>query len=212
VIAQLNGVVARIGASFVVLDVGGVGYRVNVPLSVLESLPKTGEKVLLLTHTLVREDDLSLYGFLEEIELKVFELLLTVSGVGPKVALAMLSALRAEEVARAVGSDDVKTLTRVPGIGPKVAQRLVLELRERLQALGFERRVEAIAAQANNRQTGGAAPIVEDVVSALVNLGYSKSESQRATDSALSEKTKNSSAVDFTGLFRSALNQLTGQK
>jgi Holliday junction DNA helicase RuvA len=204
--------VARTGPSWVILDVGGVGYRVHVPLSVLETLPKVGEKALLLTHTLVREDDLSLYGFLEEIELKVFELLLTVSGVGPKVALGLLSALRADELARAVGSEDVRTLTRVPGIGPKVAQRLVLELRDKLQALGFERRVEALATQDKVRQEGGVAPVVEDVVSALINLGYNKNEAQRATDTTLKEKMKASGTVEFTGLFRAALNQLTGQK
>lgn len=211
-IAQLNGTVARTGPSWVILDVGGVGYRVYVPLSVLETLPKVGEKTLLLTHTLVREDDLSLYGFLEEIELKVFELLLTVSGVGPKVALGLLSALRADELARAVGGEDVRTLTRVPGIGPKVAQRLVLELRDKLQALGFERRVEALATQDKVRQEGGVAPLVEDVVSALINLGYNKNEAQRATDTALKEKMKAGGTVEFTGLFRAALNQLTGQR
>jgi holliday junction DNA helicase RuvA len=210
-IAQLNGIVARTGPSWVILDVGGVGYRVHVPLSVLETLPKVGEKALLQIHMQVREDDISLYGFVEEIELKVFALLLTVSGVGPKVALTLLSALSAEEVARAVGSDDIRTLTRVPGIGPRVAQRLVTELRDKLQALGFERRVEALATQDKVRQESGAAPVVEDVVSALINLGYNKSEAQRATDTALKEKMKAGGTVEFTGLFRAALNQLTGQ-
>jgi holliday junction DNA helicase RuvA len=210
-IAQLNGIVARTGPSWVIIDVGGVGYKVNVPLSVLESLPKVGEKTLLVTHMLVREDDLSLYGFLEDTELKVFELLLTVSGVGPKVALAMLSALSGEDLARAVGSEDVRTLTRVPGVGARTAQRIVLELREKLQALGFETRVQALASQDKVRLEGGASTVAEDVVSALVNLGYNKNEAQRATDTAMKEKLKTSSTVEFTGLFRAALNQLTGQ-
>jgi Holliday junction DNA helicase RuvA len=210
VIAQLTGLVARVAAPFLVLDVHGVGYKVAVPLSVLEALPPAGTPVTLATHTQVREDDISLYGFLEEIDLRVFELLLTVTGVGPKAALGLLSALSADELARAVGGEDVRTLTRVPGIGAKTAQRMVLELRDKLTALGFERRVEAFASRQNVKQKDVGQAVIEDVVSALINLGYNKTEAQRAADVALEEKLKTGPVPEFAVLLRGALNRLTG--
>lgn len=211
-IAQLSGVVARSTGSVVILDVHGVGYKVTVPVTVLESLPEPGQPLTLVTHTLVREDDLSLYGFTDDTELRVFELLLTVSGIGPKAALALLSALPAEELAQAVSSEDVRTLTRVPGIGAKTAQRLVLELKEKLMALGFERRVEQMATGTPAKKKDAAATVVEDVVSALINLGYNKPEAQRATDSAMEEKRKSGPTPEFAVLLRASLNRLTGTR
>ena len=211
-IAQLTGTVARAAGAHVVLDVGGVGYKVFVPVTVLEGLPPQGETVSLVTHTLVREDDISLFGFNDEAELRVFELLLTVSGVGPKVALALLSALPAEDLARAVAGEDVRTLTRVPGIGAKTAQRLVLELKEKLAALGFEQRMETLATGgAGARKKDPAASVVDDVVSALINLGYNKPEAARATDAAVDERAKaGEPPAEFAALLRAALNRLTG--
>lgn len=209
VIAQLTGTVARTAAPFVVLDVHGVGYRVAVPLSVLEQLPAEGQSVTLRTHLMVREDDLSLYGFLEETELQVFELLLTVSGVGPKAALALLSALGGAGLARAVASEDVRSLTRVPGIGAKTAQRLVLELREKLAALGYERKVDQIAATGQTKARTGNAGLVDDVASALVNLGYNRADAQRAAEVALEEQLKTVASPEFAPLLRAALNRLT---
>ena len=208
-IAQLTGVVARAAAPIVVLDVNGVGYKVAVPLSVLERLPPMGEKVTLLTHLIVREDDLSLYGFLEEIEQKAFELLLSVTGVGPKAALALLSSLGGEGLARAVGSEDERTLVKVPGIGAKTAKLIILSLKEKLFALGFERKVEGLAATDKTRQKSGTALLVDDVMSALTNLGYNKSDAQRATDAALDELAKGGTTPDFAPLLRAALNRLT---
>jgi len=210
VIAQLTGTVARVAASYLVLDVHGVGYKVSVPLSVLEALPPAGTPVMLVTHTQVREDDLSLFGFLEEVDLRVFELLLTVTGVGPKAALGLLSALSADELARAVSGEDVRTLTRVPGIGAKTAQRMVLELKDKLVALGFERKVEALASRQQTRQVDGGQAVVEDVVAALLNLGYNKTEAQRAADAALAEKLKTGPVPEFAVLLRGSLNRLTG--
>jgi len=194
----------------VVVDVSGVGYRVAVPVSVLERLPTAPtESVTLIIHTQVREDDISLFGFLEEMDLQVFELLLTVSGVGPKVALAMLSAMTAEDLARAVGSGDTRTLTRVPGVGARTAQRIALELKEKFSALGFERKVEAIAARQDVKKKDAMQETVDDVVSALLNLGYNKAEAQRATEMALDEKRKGGSDPIFPELLRAALNRLT---
>jgi holliday junction DNA helicase RuvA len=209
VIAQLTGVVAQTASPYVVLDVHGVGYRVAVPLSVLERLPADGQPVTLKTHLLVREDDLSLYGFLDDLELQVFLLLLTVSGVGPKAALALLSALGGAGLARAVSSEDVRSLTKVPGIGAKTAQRLVLELKEKLFALGFERKVDQLATSGQVAVKTGNAALVDDVVSALVNLGYNKADAGRAADAALAEVLSGTSAPEFAPLLRAALNRLT---
>lgn len=210
-IAQLTGTVARSSGTFIVLDVGGVGYKVFVPVTVLESLPPPGEKVSLVTHTLVREDDLSLFGFTGEEELRVFELLLSVSGVGPKVALALLSALPAEELAQAVASDDVRTLTRVPGIGAKTAQRLVLELRDKLASMAFERAVDKLAVGASVKRKDAAGAVLDDVVSALINLGYNKPEASRAADASHEERVKAGGAPpEFAALLRASLNRLTG--
>ncbi len=210
-IAQLTGLVARVATPFVVLDVSGVGYKVAVPLSTLERLPAPGspEKVTLLTHMLVREDDLSLYGFSEELELKVFELLLTVQGVGPKVALALLSALGGAGLAQTVGAEDVRGLSKVPGIGAKTAQRLILDLKDKLFALGFERRVEGLAATGRVVAKSGNAQLLEDVLSALMNLGYNKGEAQKAADAALDEALKTEPSPQFPLVLRAALNRLT---
>lgn len=130
-IAQLRGYVVRVAAPTLVLDVNGVGYRVSVPASVLENLPPDGTPLTLITHMQVREDDMSLFGFLDDQELEVFNLLLSVSGVGPKASLAMLSALGSVGIAKAVAGEDVRTLTKVPGIGTRTAQRLVVDLRRK---------------------------------------------------------------------------------
>ena len=211
-IAQLSGTVARAAGGYVVLDVGGVGYKVFVPVTVLEGLPPQGQPLFLITHTLVREDDISLFGFTGEDELQVFELLLSVSGIGPKAALALLSALPAGDLAQAVVSEDVRTLTRVPGIGAKTAQRLVLELKEKMASFSFARNVDKMAAGATVKKKVEPASTVDDVVSALINLGYNKPDAARATDAALSERTKSGdSPPEFAVLLRLALNRLTGR-
>lgn len=214
-IAQLAGNVARVLGGAVVLDVHGVGYKVSVPASVLESLPAPGQPLTLVTHTLVREDDISLFGFLGEQELRVFQLLLTVSGIGPKVALALLSALPAEDLARAAASDDVRTLTRVPGVGAKTAQRLVLELKEKLGALMLEFAglfgPEKATPSATKKDP--AKILVDDVVAALLNLGYNKPEAIRATEAAVEERTgADLPPPDFGHLLRATLNRLTKGK
>ncbi|WP_395088417.1 Holliday junction branch migration protein RuvA [Armatimonas sp.] len=208
-IAQLTGKVVRVATPVVVLDVNGVGYRVSVPLSVIEQLPADGSPVTLVTHMIVREDDLSLYGFFEESDQKVFELLLTVTGVGPKVALALLSALGGDGIARVVSSEDAKAIAKTPGIGPKLAQRLVLELKDKLMAFGFSRKVEHLAASATVKVRSANEQLLEDVSSALTNLGYNKNDALRAAELALTEALQTDNNPPFATVLRAGLNRLT---
>ncbi len=208
-IAQLTGKVVRVAAPVVVLDVSGVGYRVSVPLSVIEQLPADGSPVTLVTHLIVREDDLALYGFLDTSDQQVFELLLTVTGVGPKAALALLSALGGDGLARVVSTEDVRTITKTPGIGPKLAQRLVLELKDKLAGMGFALRVEHLAATHTVKVRSANDQLLDDVVSALINLGYNKNDAQRAGDVALTELLKTDSSPQFAVVLRAGLNRLT---
>jgi Holliday junction DNA helicase RuvA len=203
VIAHLSGTVARTEANSVVLDVNGVGYRAFVPLSVLASLPGEGAKVTLHTSMVVREDDITLYGFRTEDELHVFTSLTSVTGVGPKVALSMLSVLEGPELARAIASGDVKVLTRVPGVGPKLAQRVVLELGDKMARFAFDRRVHEI-------ERGGApldGAVFEDIVEALVNLQYNRTDARKAAESVLAAS---AGSNDVPKLIRGALNLLSG--
>ncbi|WP_309697810.1 Holliday junction branch migration protein RuvA [Armatimonas sp.] len=208
-IAQLTGKVVRVATPVVVLDVNGVGYRVSVPLSVIEQLPADGSPVTLVTHMIVREDDLSLYGFFEESDQKVFELLLTVTGVGPKVALALLSALGGDGIARVVSSEDAKAIAKTPGIGPKLAQRLVLELKDKLTAFGFSRKVEHLAASATVKIRSANEQLLDDVSSALTNLGYNKNDALRAAELALTEALQTDNNPPFATVLRAGLNRLT---
>lgn len=214
-IALLRGTVVKSNTGYVVLDVNGVGYKVNVPVSVLETLPEDGSPVTLEIQTQVREDDISLYGFLDETDKRVFELLQTVTGVGPKAALGLLSAMTASQLAQAVSTEDVRAITRVPGIGPKTAQRMVLELKEKLPALGFAHTVDKTAATSGSAKAkrDEKAELLDDVTSALMNLGYNKPEATRATDAAFAEKNADVSVgapmPKFADLLRAALNRLT---
>ncbi|HZP81627.1 MAG TPA: Holliday junction branch migration protein RuvA [Chthonomonadaceae bacterium] len=203
-IAQLSGVVARVEANSVILDVGGVGYQVFVPVTVLSALPDNGGKFTLMTHLIVREDEMTLYGFANATELQAFKILLGVSGVGPKVALALLSTLDVGELARALSTNDTRQITKVPGVGPKLAQRLCLELGDKMAAFAFEQRAERAAA---GKQTEQENANYEDVIEALVNLGYSRADSRRAADRAIANA---SDRTDFSALLRQALNLLTG--
>jgi Holliday junction DNA helicase RuvA len=213
-IAQLTGTVAWVAdtSGYLVVDVQGVGYKVSVPVSVLVSLPPVGQPLTLIIRTLVREDDIALYGFTNQSELRVFDLLLTVSGVGPKVAMGLLSALPAGDLANAVATGDVRTLTKVPGVGAKTAQRMVLELKEKLSAMSFDRRLDSGGSAAHPRKKDDVATVGEDVVSALLNLGYNKTEAQRAAEASLDAATRAGTTPDFAGLLRSSLGRLTGGK
>lgn len=169
-IRRLRGVVAAVAPDHLVVQVGGVGFHVRVPTSVLDQVDGVGRPVELVTHLLVRENELSLYGFLTEEELALFELLLGVSGVGPKVALATLSTVSPDALRQAVLREEPGILARVPGIGPKTARAVIFHLRDRLAAAGAE-----------------AAPLLTDldaeVINALTALGFSVVEAQAALQS-----------------------------
>jgi Holliday junction DNA helicase RuvA len=157
------------------LDVGGVGYELEAPMSTFYLLPETGAQVTLLTHLAIRDDAHVLYGFAKEGERELFRALLKVSGVGAKLALGVLSGMNAEEFARAVQSGDTAALVRLPGVGKKTAERLVVEMRDRLDQLGVTPALVAMPATA-------AAPVesaADEAISALVSLGYKPVEAQR---------------------------------
>ena len=167
-IASLQGVVALLGGDWVIVNVGGVGFRVHLPSSVLSTLGTVGEEVKLYTHLHVKEDGFSLYGFSSPEELQLFETLLGVSGLGPRLALAMLSTMSAEQLTMAIATGSIELLTTVPGIGRKVANRLVLELKDKIGA-------GLIAVPA-----GQVAEEHAEVLAALTSLGYSVAEASRA--------------------------------
>lgn len=156
----------------VLLDVHGVGYAVHIPLSTFYALGELGTEASLLIHTHVREDSLALYGFHTAREKEMFEQLLTISGVGPRVAIGILSGMSVEELIPAIRKNDLLKLTTIPGVGRKTAERIVVELRDKL--MGVE------VAEAAPRASG----IEEDVVSALVNLGYDRRAAERAVHDA----------------------------
>lgn len=167
-IGRLNGVLAAKQPPQIVIDVGGVGYEVDVPMSTFYALPATGERVQLMTHYVVREDAHLLFGFATNDERAAFRQLIKVTGIGPKVALAVLSGLSVAELNQAILLQDVKRLTRVPGIGTKTAERLLLELRGK-----------AVTGAGGSALPAPPSP-ADDVVNALLALGYNEKEAASA--------------------------------
>ena len=164
-IGRLTGVLARKEPPSLLLDVNGVGYELDAPMSTFYDLPATGDRVTLYTHLVVREDAHLLYGFSRESQRQLFRNLLKVNGVGPRMALAVLSGLSDEEFVRCVAQEDIARLTKVPGVGRKTAERLIMEMRDKLP--------EAAPGPA-------AADPVSEAVSALIALGYKPNEASRA--------------------------------
>lgn len=195
-IAMLRGRLARRDADWIIVDVGGVGFRVSVPGPTAAAMPGVGEEVLLHIHTHVREDTLALYGFTSDEELRLFEQIVSVSGMGPKLAMTSLSTLRPAEFRRAIFEEDTAALTRIPGVGRKTAQRMILELKGKLTPMPEDdAAVEAAA---------GVAPDA-DAVAALVALGYAEADAARAVRAA---QRADSAAEDTAELVRLALRQL----
>jgi holliday junction DNA helicase RuvA len=192
-IAHLRGRVLSKRPSHAVVDVNGVGYEVAISVPTFSELPAAGGEVSLHIHTHVREDALSLYGFLRPQEKELFERLISVSGIGPKLAITVLSGMQAEKMVAAIRGNDVATLTKIPGIGKKTAERMVLELRDKLESFG-------VAAAVVSRHS----PMEEDVISALTNLGYQRAAAERALASA----DKNGGSHSFDQLFRESLAAL----
>jgi Holliday junction DNA helicase RuvA len=178
VIASLRGKILEKHPNRIVVDVNGVGYEVFVPLSTFYGLGDPGSAIAVRIHTHVREDALLLYGFATLLEQELFERLIGVSGIGPKVALAVLSGIEPQELIHAIERGDLARLTAIPGVGKKTSERIVLELKDRLP------RVQAVAIAA-----GGAPPdtpvMRDDVVSALVNLGYHRPLAEKAAEAAI---------------------------
>jgi holliday junction DNA helicase RuvA len=183
----------------VILDVGGVGYLVAVPLSTFAALGELHAEVTLLIHTHVREDALSLYGFLSAREKHLFELLLGASGVGPTLALKILSGMNVEELVPAIRGGDLVRLTEIPGVGRKTAERMVVELKDKL---------EAVAVEAEKPSAASPAGVEADVKSALVNLGYD----ERTAEAAVAEARRRTGPSGFEQLLRVTLSALSGSQ
>ena len=190
-IAHLRGKLLAKHPNQAIVDTGGVGYDVTISVPTFSDLPGIGGEVTLHIHTHVREDTIALYGFLRSAEKSLFEKLIMVSGIGPKLAITILSGMPADEMVNAIRGSDIARLTRIPGIGKKTAERMVLELRDKLPV---EKHGEIAAVPALSS-------VEEDVISALVNLGYQRSMAEKALSSV-------SSNGPFDAMFRGALASL----
>jgi Holliday junction DNA helicase RuvA len=193
-IAHLRGRLFSKHPNQAIVEAGGVGYELTISVPTFSELPGAGAEVSLHVHTHVREDAIALFGFLHAREKQLFERLITVSGIGPKLAITILSGMAAEEMVGAIRSNEIARLTRIPGIGRKTAERMVLELRDKLEDFG--------AAPA---AVEAATPVEEDVISALVNLGYQRAAAERA----LARAKKNGKPETFEVVFREALAQVS---
>lgn len=177
--ALITGNLASKSVNEVIVDVGGLGYRVFIPLSTFYELPEPGEAVTFHLHTYVKEDAIHLFGFRTEVEKSIFQLMIQVSGIGPKLAINVLSGISAPELAKAISNGDLARLVMVPGIGKKTAERIVFELREKfLKLLPQEIPGQGPKATADDI-------LREDVLSALLNLGYKAAAARSAVDRAL---------------------------
>lgn len=195
-IAHLRGRLLAKHPQQAVIEAGGVGYDVVISIPTFTALPVEGAEIALHIHTHVREDTLALYGFLDSGEKRIFERLITVNGVGPKLAVTILSGLSTDRLVAAIRGQDHSTLTLIPGVGKKLAERLVLELKDKLEDM------------ASAHAAVQAGPLAEDVLSALVNLGYQRPLAQKAIASVVSKDKK--LAENFDGLFRAALAAIRG--
>jgi holliday junction DNA helicase RuvA len=194
-IAHLRGKLLIKHPNQAVIETAGVGYDVTISVPTYSDLPAVGSEVALHIHTHVREDQIALYGFLRSAEKVLFEKLITVSGIGPKLAITILSGMAADEMVGAIRGNDIARLTKIPGIGKKTAERMVLELRDKLPAAGTQ---EPAA-------TASLSPVEEDVLSALSNLGYPRPVAEKAVAVAA----KNGKGGSFDAMFREALGVLS---
>lgn len=184
-IAFLKGKVASAGNDYVVIDIGGVGYKVYVPTPVIGAVADKKEDIIIYTYMNVREDAIQLFGFLSEDDLDIFERLIQVSGIGPRVALSVLSFMPGYSFVQAVAQEQVETLTRIPGVGKKTAQRVIIELKDKLAKIECKGSLE----------TGNPAPLrtnaSEDALQALTSLGYNPVEAKRAVGKIVSNEGQN---------------------
>lgn len=196
-IAHLAGTLLEKHLQRLVVDVGGVGYDVQVPLSTFYAVGEPGARVTLRVHTHVREDALQLFGFVTALELSLFQRLIAVSGIGPKVALAVLSGIEPADLIRAVKGSDIARLTRIPGVGKKTSERIVVELKDRLP------KMEEPAA---SDTVSDASDVRDNVISALVNLGYQRPAVEKVVGTVL----RKVETREFEPLLREVLKSLSG--
>jgi Holliday junction DNA helicase RuvA len=195
VIAHIRGQILAKSPSAVIVECNGVGYELAISVTTYSDIGDPGAEAKLHVHTHVREDALLLFGFAEATEKRLFEKLLTISGIGPKLAITVLSGISAERLITAIRSADHGTLTRIPGIGKKTAERVVLELKDKLDDLAT-----SAASESPARPSLGA--VADDVLSALVNLGYPRPVAQKAVEAAAKEP---GNAAEFERLFRASM-------
>jgi len=192
-IAHLRGKLIVKHPGQAIVEVGGVGYDVTITVPTFSELPTAGSEVALHIHTHVREDALALYGFLRPEEKQLFEKLITVSGIGPKLAITILSGMATADMVGAIRANDHARLTRIPGIGKKTAERMCVELRDKLDAFGAPQPMVSVS------------PIEEDVISALTNLGYQRALAEKTVERAVGSAGRE----NFDAIFRAALGALS---
>ena len=188
-IAYLEGKLIEKNPTLLILEVNGVGYAVNIPVSTYGSLVETGQMVKILTYQHVREDELKLYGFSTKPEKELFELLIAVNGVGPRMALSILSCISVQEFQRSVLQEDLDVLTAISGVGKKKAQRLIVELKEKLGKVDLGERKDL------REEEAVLTPAVDEAALALMSLGYTKVDARRALDK-VTEETKEALPVE----------------
>jgi Holliday junction DNA helicase RuvA len=196
-IAHLRGLLLSKSPNQIIVECSGVGYEVAISVATFSALPNEGATAALHIYTNVREDQIALFGFAEVTEKRLFEKLLAISGIGPKLAITVLSGISADRLVAAIRSGDHATLTRIPGIGKKTAERVVLELKDKLESL-------ALPASSDDAAPHG--PAGDDAISALVNLGYQRPVAQKAVEAALKREPELSG--DFEALFRAAMSAI----
>lgn len=198
-IAYLNGILISKKQNEAILDVGGVGYLVGISTQTFSELPSTGEKIKLHIYHHFTESEQRLYGFLNNSEKNLFELLITVKSIGPKLALTMLSGMAAQQIIETISNEDTVNLSRIPGIGKKTAERIVLELKDKIQsAMGSDFEV-AGPASSNH--------LADEAIAALIALGYKKTDSERTVLQVLRGKTAPANVSDFIREALKALNK-----
>jgi len=195
----LSGTIVERKPSHIVLDVQGVGYFISISLQTYSATPEVGEQCSLCVHLVVREDDLHLYGFADATEREIFRLLISVSGIGPRLGQTILSGIAKESLLQAIAASNVDVLTKISGIGKKTAQRMVIELKEKIEHLG-----DYTLAVAQSSETGIMDTVMEDAVGALMSLGYKRANAAKAIQSVSTEGEK----VPLEELVRKALTTI----
>jgi Holliday junction DNA helicase RuvA len=186
-IAHLSGTLLTKEPNSVIVDVSGVGYEVNIPLSTFYELENEGSNVKLRIYTHVKEDALQLYGFKTDRERQLFVNFISVSGIGPKIGIALLSGMSADELVASIKNNNLARLTLIPGVGRKTAERLIVDLREKMTALAASQVAEEPGAMSDSSIPSSHDDVRSQALSGLLNLGYQKSAAEKAIDSALSE-------------------------